>query len=148
VIASMQPTHCTSDKKWVVERIGQTRARYAYAWRAMLENKVRLAFGSDAPVESINPWPGVFAAVTRQDKNFEPAGGFFPEAKISLKEALTAFTEGAAFAAFNEKSLGKLEPGFWADFITLDQNPFASSTADLYDLKVQATYLGGTRVYP
>lgn len=147
IVASMQPTHCTSDMKWVVDRIGKDRARYAYAWRSVLDHKMPLAFGSDAPVESLNPWPGLFAAVTRQSFNLKPEKGFFPEERVTLSDAFRAFTEGAQYAAFHEDDRGKLKKGYVADFILLEKNPYQISLQELHEMKVQATYLGGMKVY-
>lgn len=147
IIASMQPTHCTSDMKWVVDRIGKTRARYSYAWKSFLNAKAPLAFGSDAPVESLNPFPGVYAAVTRQDAEGKPEKGFFPEERISILDSFKAFTTGAAFAAFSESALGDLGIGKWADFIVTNQNPLVRSAKELYQFHVEETYIAGRRVY-
>lgn len=147
IIASMQPTHCTSDMKWVVDRIGKTRARYAYAWRSLLAAKAILAFGSDAPVESINPWPGLYAAVTRQGRDGKPEKGFYPEERISLADAYKAFSTGAATASFNESTLGDLGLGKWADFIVTKENPLTLTPNSVYPFEVEQTYLGGKKVY-
>jgi len=147
IIASMQPTHCTSDMKWVVDRIGKERARYAYAWKSLLASKVNLAFGSDAPVESLNPWPGLFSSITRQSIDLEPKDGFFPEEKLNLNQAFAAFTAGSAYAAFHETNLGKLEQGYYADFILLDKNPYELKPTELYNTQVKATYIGGEKVF-
>lgn len=148
IIASMQPVHCTSDMKWVVERIGKDRARYAYAWRAMLDAGAKLAFGSDAPVELINPWHGLFAAVTRQTADLQPPEGFFPEERLKFDEAYRAFTTGAAFAAFREAELGTLEPGKLADFILTAKDPQKVSLKALHDFTVEATFVGGRQAWP
>ena len=148
IIASMQPTHCTSDMKWVTQRIGKERARYAYAWKSLLKAHVTLAFGSDATVEDLNPWPGLFAAVTRQNARFLPATGFFAQERISLRDAFLGFTNGAAFAAFWEKESGDLASGKRADFIVLQENPFKAYLKELREIQVEETYLGGIRVWP
>lgn len=147
VIASMQPVHCTSDMKWVVDRIGIERAKFSYAWKSLLQAKVRLAFGSDAPVELINPWHGLFASITRQDANLLPPQGFFPDQRLTREEALSAFTRGGAFASFNEKNAGTLEKGKWADFFVTKDDPFKLSVKQLREMRVAATYVGGEKVY-
>jgi len=144
IIASMQPTHCTSDCKWVVDRIGQARARFSYAWRSLLDAKAKLAFGSDAPIESLNPWPGVFSALTRTRPGGPP---FFPEQAIDRLSALRAFSEGAAYAGFAEDRLGSLAPGKAADFFVSSRNPLTVSPEELKDFNVDETYVGGELVY-
>lgn len=146
IIASMQPTHCTSDMKWVVSKIG-ARAASAYAWKSWLDAGGTLAFGSDAPVESINPWQGLFAALTRQTPQMTPPEGFFSEQRLSFTQAYNAFTTGAAHAAFAEKDQGSLAVGRYADFIVLSEDPAAMKPRALYDMKVDATYLAGNKVY-
>jgi predicted amidohydrolase YtcJ len=143
IIASMQPTHCTSDMKWVLDRIGKERARYAYAWKTILAHGIPLAFGSDSPVESINPWPGIYSAMTRS--NGESV--FLEEEKITAMEALTAFSEGAAFAAFKEADLGTLTAGKLADFIVVKENPLEVPIAQIPKLQVDETYIGGKQVW-
>jgi predicted amidohydrolase YtcJ len=147
IIASMQPIHATSDMKWVVDRIGKERARYSYAWKSLLKTGSPLAFGSDAPVEALNPWPGLYAAVTRKNAEQKPEGAFFPEERVSLPDAFRAFTEGAAFAAFQESKMGSLTPGKWADFIALSKNPFQGESKELLTVQVEATYLAGEKVW-
>lgn len=147
IVASMQPTHCTSDMKWVEARIGKERARFAYAWKALLNANAPLAFGSDSPVESINPWQGLFAAVTRQTRDLQPKDGFFPEQRLTREEAFVAFTRGAAYAGFAEKTSGSLEAGKRADFVQLKKDPFKVSLEELYEMPVKATYVGGEKVY-
>lgn len=139
IVASMQPVHCTSDLKWVEARIGKDRARYAYAWKSLLKKGAHLAFGSDAPVESVNPWHGLFAATTR--------GGFHVEESVSLGEAFRAYTTGAAFASFSESDQGTLEPGHYADFTLAPTDPFKAAPTALNDFKVEATYVGGDQVW-
>lgn len=143
VIASMQPLHCTSDMKWVVDRIGEVRARTAYAWNSLKGAGARLAFGSDAPVDDLNPWRGLFASVRRQTLAYEPKGGFFPKERIPLRAALAAYTKGAAYAAFAEKTQGSLDTGHYADFIVVPSDPFRLTPKKLAEMKVEATYVGG-----
>lgn len=138
IIASMQPVHCSSDSPWVIDRIGKTRARYAYPWHSLLKANVPLAFGTDSPIEDLTPWPGLLASISRT---------FFPEEKISIQEALTAFTQGAAFSAFQEKFLGSLEPGKWADFIIAEKNLLELRPEAVSRLEVNATYFSGVEVY-
>lgn len=146
VIASMQPVHATSDMAWAVNRVGFERIRGGYAWRSILDDGGILSFGSDAPVESVNPFWGIYAAVNRQDHNGYPTGGWYPGEALSVKEALSAFTEGANFAGFNEKSLGKIKPGFHADFIAADQDLFEMSTSDLFKVKVLSVWFSGNKI--
>ncbi len=125
-IASMQPVHESSDWRMADARMGHDRLGGAYAWASMLQNKVPLAFGSDFPVESPNPFPGLAVAVTREDAQGEPPGGWFPEQKLTLQQAFAAFTTGAAYAGFAEDRLGSLVPGRLADFIFVDRDIFQS----------------------
>jgi predicted amidohydrolase YtcJ len=122
VIASMQPTHATSDMPWAAKRVGEERLKGAYAWRSLLSSGAVLAFGSDFPVESVNPLLGLYAAVTRQDENAKPEGGWYPDQRLTIEEALRAFTAGAAYAAYDEKDAGKIEAGARADLTVLDSD--------------------------
>jgi predicted amidohydrolase YtcJ len=148
IIASMQPTHETSDWQMAEVRMGVARLGGSYAWRTMLQNHVPLAFGSDFPVESPNPFPGLAAAVSRQDAQGQPAGGWFPEQRLSMEEAFAAFTRGGAFAAFAEDRLGTLETGRFADFIFIDRDIFANlDQRAVRETRVLETYVAGHRVW-
>ena len=147
VVASMQPSHATSDHLMAVKRLGPDRLKGAYAWKTMLDNHVTLAFGSDYPVEDPNPFPGMADAVTREDAAGGPPGGFLPEQKISLTQAFAAFTTGAAFAAKAEDRIGSLEPGHFADFILLDRDPFQVDARALRETRVLETWIGGVRAW-
>lgn len=147
VIASMQPVHATSDYP-MADRYWGERAAFAYAWRSILENNVPLAFGSDAPVESPNPFWGLHAAVTRQRRDGSPGPhGWYPGQKLRLSEALQGYTTGAAYAAGMEDRLGRLAPGYLADLIVLEEDPFASSPEALPGIRPRATMIGGKWVY-
>ncbi|MBT2243266.1 amidohydrolase [Sphingobium sp. BHU LFT2] len=146
-IASMQPVHETSDWRMATARLGEARLKGAYAWKAMLDNKVPLAFGSDVPVESPNPFPGIAAAMSRQDARGEPAGGWMPEQKVSFEAALDGFTRQAAFAGFAEKKFGSLVPGQRADFLLIDRNIETASPTDIRGTQVLETWINGKRVY-
>ncbi|MDO6413075.1 amidohydrolase [Sphingomonas sp. BIUV-7] len=146
-IASMQPSHATSDHKMAIARLGPDRLGGAYAWKAMLDLKVPLAFGSDYPVEDPNPFAGLADAVTRQDAAGDPPGGWLPEQKLTLTQAFAAFTIGAAYAAKAEDKVGSLEPGHYADFILVDRDPFAVDPAALRETKVLETWVGGQRAW-
>lgn len=147
VIASMQPTHATSDMYWAEARLGTARLAGAYAWRSLLETGARLALGSDFPVESVSPWAGIHAAVTRQDAQGWPPGGWLPDQVLSRAEALRGFTRDAAFAAFVEDQVGSLEPGKRADFILLELDPLEVPIGELLRIRVLETWVGGRREY-
>jgi predicted amidohydrolase YtcJ len=147
LIASMQPTHATSDMNMAEARIGAERLKGAYAWRTFLDQGTRIAGGSDFPVESDNPFFGLYSAVTRQDHAGQPAGGWHPEQAMTLIEAFRAFTLDAAFAQHHEKSQGSLEPGKWADFILVDRDLFRIPARDIWKIRVRETWVGGRRVF-
>jgi len=143
LVASMQPTHATSDMRWAEQRVGPTRIKGGYAWRTLLRDGVVIAGGSDAPVESANPALGLYAAVTRQDADGYPPGGWYPEQRMTAREALEAFTKGAAYAAFQENDLGTLTVGKLADITVFAQDPLAIPAAQLKNLTVRFTIVGG-----
>lgn len=147
VVASMQPVHQTSDWRMAAARLGEARLTGAYAWRSMLDSKASLAFGSDTPVESANPFPGIAAAMTREDGGNQPFGGWQPQQRIGLEQALLAYTRGAAHAAFAEKRFGMLAVGQRADFLIIDRDIFSSRPADIRDARVLETWVGGKRIY-
>ena len=146
VIASMQPTHATSDMPWAQDRVGAERIVGAYAWRQLRDSGARLALGSDFPVESVDPRLGLYAAATRTDARGLPQGGWFPQEKLTAFEALRGFTLDAAYAGFAEAEVGSLEAGKRADFVVLSEDPLAIAPNGLRDLTVQATYVDGKAV--
>lgn len=147
VIASMQPTHATSDMPWAGDRLGPQRIEHAYAWRELRDSGARLALGSDFPVESVDPRLGLYSATTRTDADGLPAGGWQPEEKLTAYEALRGFTLDAAYASFNEDEVGSLEVGKRADFVVLAEDPLAIDPSQLRALQVRATYVDGHAVY-
>jgi predicted amidohydrolase YtcJ len=147
IIASMQPTHQTSDRLMAEARLGPNRLGGAYAWQSVLKSGARLAFGSDFPVESPNPFPGLSAAVSRQDINGQPPGGWLPAERLTFTQALAAFTRGAAYAGFAEQKIGALEPGKWADFILVDRDPTAVNPQELARTQVLETWVAGKKVW-
>jgi predicted amidohydrolase YtcJ len=147
VIASMQPTHATSDMPWAEDRVGPDRIRGAYAWRTFLDSGARLALGSDFPVEEVSPLLGFYAAVTRQDAAGAPEDGWYPEQRLTREEALRGFTLDAAYAAFMEDTVGSLAPGKRADFVVLSQDIMTVPDEALLDTEVVATYLDGAPIH-
>ena len=148
IIASMQPTHQTSDMHMAEARMGLERLQGAYAWRSMLDNHVPLAFGSDFPVESPNPFPGIAAAISREDASGSPPGGWLPQQRISLEQAFAAFTRGGAYAGFAEDRLGTLEPGRMADFLFIDRDIFAlDDQRQIRGTQVLETWSAGRQVW-
>jgi len=147
LIASMQPTHATSDMPWAEDRIGKERIKGAYAWRRFLDAGVRLALGSDFPVESPDPLAGIYAAITRQDAKGNPPGGWYPDQRLTRQEALRGFTLDAAYAAFMEDEVGSLEAGKRADFVILSDDIMEVPPKQLLQTRVLATYLDGKAVY-
>ena len=147
IIASMQPTHATSDKGMAEARLGEARLAGSYAWATLLRSGARLAGGSDFPVEPPNPLFGIHAAVTRQDRSGQPAGGWRPAERLSRVQALAAFTIGGAYAAFAETRVGTLEPGKWADFVVTDRDPFTVPAEELWQVRAEQTWLAGKPVY-
>ena len=147
VLPSMQPTHTTSDKNMAEDRIGKDRMKGAYAWQTLLESGIPLPLGSDFPVELANPFYGLHAAVTRQDRNNQPVKGWYAHEALTLDQAFRGFTLDAAYAGHMEDTLGTLTPGKWADFILVDQDIFTIDKKDIWKTQVQATYIAGKNVY-
>ncbi len=147
IIASMQPTHATSDMRWAEARVGPQRVKGAYAWRRFLALGVPLASGSDFPVEDPNPLWGFYAAVTRQDHKGHPPGGWFPEQRMTRQEALESWTIRGAYAAFEEKIKGSLSPGKLADFVALSADIMEIEPAAILRTRVVLTAVGGRIVY-
>ena len=147
VIASMQPVHQTSDRLMAKARLGPDRLKGAYAWRSMEKAGVRLAFGSDVPVESANPFPGIAAAISRTDAAGQPVGGWRPEETVTRETALDGFTRTAAYAAFAEDRLGTLMPGMRADFVMLESDPLLASPDEIRKMTPLETWIGGYRYY-
>ncbi len=148
VIPSMQPTHCTSDMPWVPDRLGAERSRGCYIWRSLLRSGVEhLPLGSDFPVESANPFLGIYAAVTRKGLDGAPEGGWSPQEALTPQQAIRGFTRDAAYAAFQESDLGSLTAGKFADFIVLDRDPLAVPAAEIPATVVLETWVGGHRAF-
>jgi predicted amidohydrolase YtcJ len=145
VIASMQPSHLLTDMNWVGARLGPERVKDSYAWRSFLDHHVTLAFGTDYPVESINPFRGLYAATTRQ--NEAGTANYQLQERITLNEALFAYTQASAFAEMEEKSKGRLEPGYLADFVLLDRDITKADPQQLLHTRVLRTVLGGQVVF-
>jgi predicted amidohydrolase YtcJ len=147
IIASMQPYHAIDDGRWVEKRIGPERARWSYAWRSMLDAGALLAFGTDWPVAPLNPLLGVYAAVTRETLDGKNPGGWIPEEKITLEEALRAYTYGSAYAAFQEKDKGTIAPGRLGDIVVLSDDLFSIPPDQIKDAHVVLTVVGGRIVH-
>jgi len=145
VIASMQPSHLLTDMRWAPARLGPNRLAGAYAWRSMLNHGIPLAFGTDYPVESINPMRGLYSAVTRQ--NEQGTQTFEPAQRLTLPEAIYAYTQAPAFAEFREHTKGRLEPGFLADFVVLDRDLTVIPVHDLLKARVLRTVVNGETVF-
>jgi predicted amidohydrolase YtcJ len=147
VIPSMQPTHATSDMNMAEIRIGRERLKGAYAWRTFLDQGSIVVSGSDYPVELANPFDGIHAAVTRQNKANQPEGGWLPEEAMTIEEAMRSFSIDAAWGAHQEDSLGGLTKGKWADFIVIDQDIYNIPAEDIWKTQVLETWLAGKLVY-
>ena len=147
VIASMQPYHAIDDGRWAETKIDRERARRTYAFRELLDTGARLSFGSDWTVAPLNPLEGIYAAVTRQTIDGRNPGGWIPEQKISVEEALLAYTEGAAYASYRELELGRLEPGYLADLVVLSEDIFAVPPERIRAIEAVLTMVGGREAY-
>ncbi len=145
VIASVQPCHLLTDMNWAIARIGAERAKTSYPWKQFLDYGVPLAFGTDFPVEPLNPFRGIYAAVTR--KNEAGNKEYYPEQKLNIEQAIAGYTTGSAYAQFAEKEKGTLAPGMLADFVVLDRNLTAVAPAEILKTQVLRTVVGGKTVY-
>ena len=147
IIASMQPIHQTSDRTMAEARLGPNRLGGAYAWQTLARSGARLAFGSDFPVESPNPFPGLAAAVSRQDMSGQPPGGWRPHERVSFGQALAGFTRDGAYAGFAEDRIGSLEPGKYADFILVDRDVSRVTPLELGRTQVIETWVAGKKMW-
>jgi len=147
IVASMQPYHAIDDGRWAEKRIGHERARSSYAWKSMLDAGAVLAFGSDWPVAPLDPLSGIAAAVTRATLDGRNAGGWFPEQRLTVEEALRAYTRGCAYAAFEEKDKGTISPGKLADLVVLSEDLFRIPPERIKDARVEITIVAGRVVY-
>ena len=147
VLPMMQPTHCTSDMPWIVDRLGPPRAQYASVWRSLIDDGNIIPGGSDFPVESPNPLLGIYAAITRQDLQGRPDTGWYPEQRMTRDEALKSFTLWGSYAAFQEDQKGSIEVGKWADLVVLDRDIMRIDASEIPDVKVLRTMVGGDFVY-
>jgi predicted amidohydrolase YtcJ len=147
VIASMQPTHATSDMPWAERRVGKERLAGAYAWRTLLDSGAVLSFGSDFPVEAVDPLWGIYSAVTRMDHEGNPAGGWMAEQRLTAEEAVGAFTAGAAYAAFDEKDAGTIEVGKRADLTVLDRDVLSIPPPEILETRCAMTIVRGRVVF-
>jgi hypothetical protein len=147
VIASVQPYHGADDGRWAEKRIGRERARTSYAWRSMLRAGATLAFGSDWPVAPLSPILGIWAAVTRQTLDGKNSGGWFPQEKLSVTEALRAYTSGSAYAELAEMEKGTLAPGKLADVAVLSEDLFRIEPEKIADNRVALTIVAGRIVH-
>ena len=145
VIASMQPNHLLTDMNWARARLGPNRAEHSYAWADFLKHGVTLAFGTDYPVEPVTPFRGLYAAVTRKSENGKAE--YYPEEKLTIDQAIAAYTTGAAFAEFAEKEKGLIAPGMLADVVVLDRDVTAIPPPKILETKVLRTIVGGKSVY-
>ncbi len=146
-IASMQPTHCISDKKFYEKRIGSERSKGAYAWKSLAESGANMAFGTDYPVEPLNPMEGLYASVTRKDRLGEEGEGWFPDEKISMEKAIEYYTLGAAYAQFMEERKGMIKQGYLADIVITDKDLLTIPENEIMKTKVDYTITGGKIVY-
>jgi predicted amidohydrolase YtcJ len=145
VIASMQPNHLLTDMRWAEARLGPERTKTSYAWKSFLNHDVVLAFGTDYPVEPITPFRGIYAAITRMDETGQTS--YHPEEKLTLEQALHAYTVSAAYAEFSENRVGKLLPGYLADFVVLDRDLTGIPVGQILDTRVLRTVVGGKTVW-
>ena len=147
IIASMQPTHCITDKRFAEKRIGYERCKGAYAWRSLLDAQAKIAFGTDYSVEPLDPLEGLYAAVTRKDRAGESGDGWFPEQKLSMEEAIELYTLGSAYAEFMEDRKGMIREGYLGDVVIFNNDLITISPEQIMSTKVDYTIVGGKIVY-
>ena len=147
VIASMQPTHCITDKRFAEKRIGLVRCRGAYAWRRLLDAGAKIAFGTDYAVEPLDPLEGLYAAVTRKDRASEPGDGWFPDQRLTMEEAIELYTLGSAYAEFMEDRKGMIKAGYLGDLVIFDKDLLTIAPDRIMSARVDATIVGGKVVY-
>ena len=147
VIASMQPTHCITDKRFAEKRVGRERCRGAYAWRSLLDVGAKIAFGTDYAVEPLDPMEGLYAAVTRKDRAGEEGDGWFPEQKLTMEKAIVLYTLGSAYSEFMEDRKGMIKEGYLADMVVLDQDLMTIPEDQIMKTRVDVTVVGGKVVY-
>ncbi|HUU28280.1 MAG TPA: amidohydrolase [archaeon] len=147
VIASMQPSFCSTDARYIEKSLGRERCRYAFAWRSILSSGGRIAFSTDCPVESMDPMDGLWAAVTRQDRTKEGREGWFPEERLTVEEALELYTLGSAYASFEENIKGSIQPGKLADLVVLSNNLLEIPENEIRETKVLYTIFDGKIIY-
>jgi len=147
VIASMQPTHCITDKRFAEKRIGLERCKGAYAWRRLLDVGARIAFGSDYSVEPLDPLEGLYASVTRKDRAGEPGPGWFPDQKLTMEEAIKLYTLGSAYAEFMEDRKGMIKKGYLGDMVIYDKDLMKIPPEEIMKVLVDYTIVGGKVVY-
>jgi predicted amidohydrolase YtcJ len=147
VIASMQPSHAISDKRWAQDRLGEYRVLGAYSWHTFMAHGVHVPFGTDWPVEPVNPYLGLYAAVTRQNVEGEPAGGWWPEERLSIEDAIRNYTAEGAYASFEERDKGQVAAGMLADLVVHSKDLLAISPAEILHAEADLTVFNGRVVY-
>jgi predicted amidohydrolase YtcJ len=147
ILASMQPSHAISDKRWAQDRLGEYRVQGAYAWHMMRSFGIHVPFGTDWPVEPVNPYLGLFAAVTRQSPEGDPVGGWWPQERVSMAEAIRCYTAESAYASFEEKEKGQIVPGMLADLVVHSRDLLTIKPEEILKTEAVFTILGGKVVY-
>jgi predicted amidohydrolase YtcJ len=144
----MQPTHCITDKRFAEKRLGRERCEIgAYVWHKLIDVGAHLAFGTDYPVEPLDPLEGLYAAVTRKDRKGEPGPGWFPDQILSMEKAIELYTLGSAYAEFMENRKGMLKPGYFADIVIFERDLFSIPKEEIMKDRVDFTIVGGKVVY-
>lgn len=147
VLASMQPSHAISDKRWAGARLGEYRVLGAYAWHMMESHGVHVPFGTDFPVEPMNPYLGLFAAVTRQSTDGDPAGGWLPQERLTIHDAICCYTAESAYASFEEKEKGQIAPGMLADLVVHSRDLLSIKPQEILQTEAVMTIFDGKVIY-